>query len=379
MSDPRPASRTRRGITIGARILTTSFTGLLAVGAISLATGAIATRAAESPAPPPAPLPRIASSPISIEDSLTIARSFVGQIEAARRIDVAFETGGTVSDLLVAEGDTVTEGQVVARLDTRALEAERRASLAARDALAAQLELAMRTAERAAGLSASGFASDQRLDEAQLTVAELEARMAEIGAGIEAIDIALDKSILRAPFPGEVGARVADPGQTVAAGSPVLTLLESSAPELHVGLPPALAAGIEPSTRFEAVIDGQRVAAELHQLRPDLDPATRTQTAIFRLDTGGGALPFGQTARITLEQSIPERGAWVPLAALRAGLDGTWGVLTVRDGQIEAVAVELLHNEDQRVFVRGGFAEDARIVDSGAHRLVPGQVVASAE
>lgn len=379
MSDPIPASRTRRTLALFGRVLTTSMTGLLAIGAVSLATGAIATRAAERPAPEPAPLPQVASIPIAVAQSLSTTRSFVGQIEAARQINVAFETGGTLDAVLVSDGDAVQAGQVIARLDTRAIEAERRASLAARDALTARLELAMRTASRAEGLSESGFASDQRLDEARLLVVELRARLAEIDAGIEAIDVALDKSVLRAPFSGEIGTRSADPGQTMSAGMAVVTLLEDSAPELHVGLPPALAASLTPGDSVMAEVSGTEVAATLHQLRPDLDPVTRTQTAIFRIHAESEALPFGQTGRITLSETVPETGSWLPLSALRAGLDGTWTVLTVLDGQVETVAVEVLHGSGDAVFVRGGFQPRAELVTEGAHRLVPGQAVAHAE
>ena len=377
MTEPRYASRTHRAFALGARVLTTTITGLLAVGAVALASGAIATRAAERPAPPPAPLPQVATIPLTLQSSFTVERSFVGQIEPGRQVDMAFETGGTVAEVLVDEGDAVAEGDVIARLDTRTLEAERRASLASRDAVAAQLELALRTAERASGLSASGFASDQRLDEAELAVAELTARMAEIGARIATIEIALDKSVLRAPFSGEIAARTADQGQTVGTGAAVVTLLDTSAPELHVGLPPELATTLAPGDMVDAQSGDLLIEAELRQLRPDLHPITRTQTAIFELN--GTNLPYGQTARVTLRQTVAEQGAWVPMGALRAGSNGTWTVMVVQDRRTEAVAVELLHSDGERAFLRGAFPPDAQLVEDGVHRFVPAQAVALTE
>ncbi|MEM9318123.1 MAG: efflux RND transporter periplasmic adaptor subunit, partial [Pseudomonadota bacterium] len=295
MTDAVPASKLRRAARIGGRVLSTVLTALLAVGAVALATGTIETRASQAPAPEAAPPATVSAAPLTVQPGYSVTRHFVGQVEPQQRIDVAFEAGGTVAEIVVAEGDRVAEGALLARLDTRALEADRRSVLAAQAALMAQLELAERTAERAEGLGESGFASQQRLDEARLAVAELTARVAETTARLEVIDVALDKAVLRAPFSGEIGARAADPGQTLAAGAAVLTLLQDGAAELHIGLPPALAATLEPGLEVESTVAGQTQMAVLDQLQPDLDPATRTQTAIFRLT---GTAAFGQAGRI---------------------------------------------------------------------------------
>ncbi|MEM1272792.1 MAG: efflux RND transporter periplasmic adaptor subunit [Pseudomonadota bacterium] len=378
MSDPNSASRMRRAMGLFGRITTTAMTAALAAGLVALGAGGIATRASETPPPDAAPLPVVAAAPLVLAEGYAVERSFIGQIEPGRRLEVAFETGGTLEEIFPDEGQHVEQGSVLARLDTRALDAERRANLAARDALAAQLDLAMRTAERIEGLGASGFASDQRLDEVQLFVTELQARMIEIEAVIDAIDINLDKAVLRAPFSGEISARRADPGQTVAAGSGIMTLLEDGTPELHVGLPATLAATIDLETTFTAEVLGQHLAATLEQVRPDLDPVTRTQTLIFQLH-GAPELPVGQTGRIALRQSVPDPGSWVPLTALRAGPNDTWTILTVENGTVASTGVEVLHASDADAFVRGAFSADTFLVAEGGHRLVPGEIVTLAE
>ncbi|MEM9757078.1 MAG: efflux RND transporter periplasmic adaptor subunit, partial [Pseudomonadota bacterium] len=218
MTKRSEASRVRRAGRLVVRVVSTILTGAVAAALIALGSGAIANRAAETPAPEPVAAPFVATAPLARADGYTVSRSFVGQVETAREIDVAFETGGTIEAITVEEGDRVSAGTVLARLDTRTLDAERTATLAGRAAVMAQLDLAERTAARAEGLGASGFASDQRVDEARATVAELNARVAEFDAAIAAIDVALDKAVLHAPFDGEIGPRSVDPGQTVAGG-----------------------------------------------------------------------------------------------------------------------------------------------------------------
>ena len=109
-------------------------------------------------------------------------------------------------------------------------------------------------------------------------------------------------------------------------------------------------------------------------IRPDIDPVTRTRTALFALDTDD-APTFGQTATLSIDMQIAARGTWVPVDALQEGSGSIWNVLVVEDGTVRTAAAELLHAETDRAFVRGSFAEGATLIRSGAHRVVPGQEV----
>jgi hypothetical protein len=98
----------------------------------------------------PAPAPRITVPVMTVErlNGFEVDRRFAGQVEATQETGIAFETGGTVTEILVDEGDVVAAGEALARLDTRLLIAERNRLLASRRALDAQRELARLTAKR---------------------------------------------------------------------------------------------------------------------------------------------------------------------------------------------------------------------------------------
>ena len=132
----------------------------------------------------------------------------------------------------------------------------------------------------------------------------------------------------------------------------------------------------------EARFGTARYAATLVHVRPDLDPRTRTRNAVFELtlEDGQTAPAFGQSGQITLTQSVQDAGAWVPLQALREGVNGSWTILTV-DGENRAAleAVELLHANDARAFVRGSFDDQTQVIAAGPHRVVPGQAVETQE
>lgn len=383
MQDGNPTpSLTRRILKILGTVTSTSITAAIAVGLVVTGSSFIADRADSVGLPDIAPPVTVRTQPMAREPGYTVTRSFVGQLEAAQEADLAFEAGGTLAAIFVEEGAYVEAGAVLARTDTRALSADRDATLAARTALEAQLELAKLTTARQERLEQQGFAATQRFDEARLSVMELTARIDQTDAQIARIDVALDKSELRAPFAGRVGARMADLGQTVGSGAPVLRLLEEAAPRLRVGLPADLAVDLAIGAQADAVFGAQAYAATLVYLRPDLDPRTRTRSAVFELvlSEGQTAPAYGQSGQIRLTQTVEDPGAWVPLMALREGVNGSWTVMAV-DGENRATleAVELLHSSASHAFVRGSFSDGAALIAAGPHRVVPGQLVEIAE
>ncbi len=200
----------------------------MAVGAIALGTGLIELRAlAVSPAPSAA-LTTVEVQPVVIEDGYFVERNYIGRAEAARGTRLAFERPGTVMAIDVAEGQAIVAGDTIARLDMRTLEAQRVEQMAARRAAASEAELAKLTLERRAALQDRGFSSTQELDRARLTLEQLEARIAQIDAALVAIDVNLNKSVLRAPYDGIVGERMIDEGTAIASGSPVINILEKA-------------------------------------------------------------------------------------------------------------------------------------------------------
>ncbi|MEO0371315.1 MAG: efflux RND transporter periplasmic adaptor subunit [Pseudomonadota bacterium] len=359
-------------------LTSTSITAAIAVGLVVIGSSFIADRAESVGLPDIAPAVSVRTQKITPEPGYRVTRSFVGQLEAAQEADLSFEAGGTLVAIAVEEGAHVEQSAMLAQTDTRALRAERDATLAARAALEAQLELAQLTTKRQEKLEQQGFAATQRFDEARLSVLELTARIDQTDAQIARIDVALDKSILRAPFAGQVGARMADLGQTVGAGIPVLRLLEEASPRLRVGLPADMAMGLAIGAAADALFGAQTYSARLVYLRPDLDPRTRTRSAIFELDLPAGqtAPAYGQSGQIRLIQEIKEPGTWVPLMALREGVNGSWTVMTVNaENRAALEAVELLHSTEARGFVRGSFADNTALIAAGPHRVVPGQLV----
>ena len=352
------------------------FVGMMGAGMAALYMRANAEAGPQRPLPTP-----VATLTIEMQDGYTEAGRYVGRLEPARQTALAFERGGLVTTVLKDEGDLVAAGETVAKLDTAQLEATRDQLEAQVRELTARRQLATLTLGRQSKLQKKGWSPEQRLDEAQASLSELTAGIDRVSAQIASIDIDIAKSNITAPFDGIVSSRSIDEGAVVAAGAPLLTILEADRRQARIGLPPEVTTKLDPARSYLLETGKGKLQARLNALRPDLQAGTRTVTALFDV-TGDGNVLFGEIVTLTLDTEIRARGTWVPLAALSEGHRGLWNILTVvtRQGQriAQNEAVEILHIDGERAYVRGTFQPGAEIVAGGTNRVIAGQRVALA-
>lgn len=364
-----------RGVRLITRVTVTVGVLAGAAFAVQFGTAELTRRANSAPSPDAAPAIPVSTYALAFEQNYTVERAFIGQIEPQKTVALSFELPGRLSQINVDEGDTVTAGQILATQDTALLMAERTQLLASKSATEAQLKLAIQTLERNTALNERGFAAQARLDDGQARRDELNARISEIDAGLQNVDIRISKAEVRAPFDGRVTRRSVDGGETLGAGQSILGLVELGAPIVRVGVPLDLDEARLDDARIE--VGGKMLSAQLMALRPDIDPVTRTRTALFEID-GASQSTFGQTARLRVSERVPATGTWLPLTSLKEGVRGQWTVLAVdAEDIVRAAPVEILHAESDRVFVRGAFPDGTRLIEEGPQRVTVGQRVAS--
>ena len=124
------------------RAVATGFVILTAFAAVAAGSSVLTDRAKAKEQFEVAQATPVSAKPIEMSAGFVVARDFLGQVEATRSAEISFELGGLITALAVKEGDLVSKGEVVARLDTALLEAEHNRLAASRQALEAQLEFA---------------------------------------------------------------------------------------------------------------------------------------------------------------------------------------------------------------------------------------------
>lgn len=233
-----------------------------------------------------------------------------GRIEAVE-IDIATKTPGRVAEILVREGDFVERGELLAKMDTATLEAQlreakanlRRAKIATEAAKAvvtqreaerssaeaivaqrqAQLDIAEKNLTRSRQLVDRNAVPVQRLDDdtaefqaakAALSAAQAQQAAADAGinsarsdvvaaeanveateATIERIEADIEDSQLRSPRDGRVQYRVAEPGEVLNAGGPVLNMVDLSDVYMTFFLPTSEAGRVALGAEARIVLD----------------------------------------------------------------------------------------------------------------------------
>ncbi len=350
----------------------------VAVGSVALITLALHGRVSldettATRAPTPVPVAQFTT-----QDSYRREVSFLGLVRAGRKSNVGFEVAGSLAQLEVTEGSTVSSGDVLARLDTAQLDARREAVAADLQQVTAELELARIKAKRQRDLQATGAVSEEAFDETRLRAQALAAQLESVRAQLRGIDINLEKSVLRAPYDGVVAQRLVDTGAVVNIGVPVLRLVAAGSREAHIGIAAEQTALLEPGQSYRLVLRGQTFEAPLRSIRPDVDPTTLTATAVFELPDAARGLD-GEPVTLRVEETVASAGGWLPVSALLEGERGLWTVLrleSTEDGEVSVrEAVEVLDVKGNLAYVRGSLAAGQRYITDGVHRIAPGTPV----
>lgn len=332
-----------------------------------------------------APAIAVRTELVSSSDGYIYSRELTGRVRAGRSSKLGFERAGKIARILVDEGESVAEGSLLAALDRDRLLAQRREQQASLKEAEANLALAKVTLTRLAHIVSKGAVSQQGLDEAKEAWRAANARLKRIGRQIEATEVDLDKSELRAPYAGVITSRNADEGRVLQPGAALFGLQEAGVPEIHVGLAGPLADRLQPGEIHHFTWSGERFEARLRTILP-LRSAARTVAALFDPLAESVPLRPGDLVRLVVSDRIEAHGYWLPLTALVEGRRGLWGVYVTQPQpsppkgvaathRLVRRTVDLIHQEADRVFVAGTFAPGDRVVTEGLQRLVPGQWV----
>ncbi len=328
---------------------------------------------------------------LEAETGFDALRVYAGRTVAGRASELGFKQPGELAVLHVDIGDEVQRGQVLAELDTASLraslaQAEADVSLAAANlkALEAETQLARQTEQRFRTLRDAGHTSAQVYDEQRLALRAKEAQLSVAVASLSrakanrlAAQIAIDEARIEAPFAGQIQSRHMDEGAQAGPGQTIFRLVETAHREAHVGIPETMTSSLTPGTTYTLRWADARLRGTLNALLPEVDPASRTVTAVIELEDE--TIPFGAVVELELSYRITADGYWLPLTALTESDRGLWGAYVVNgDSSAERRLVEILHVEADRAYVRGTLNPGERVIDTGVQRIVPGQVVSMA-
>jgi len=319
---------------------------------------------AQSPGGPPfipVNMMKVSATPVSNRVSA------VGALIAEDSVILRPEIDGVIAKIQFAEGQPVKKGAVVVTLDA----AEQRARVAAAEA---DLRLAESRHRRSEELVAQNFVSRQALDEARANLDIARARLAQE-------KVALDKTVIRAPFSGVVGLREVSPGAYVKKGDDIVRLdalsrlkVEVPVPEIHLA---RVRVGLPVTVTVDA-LPGKSFAGTVHAVDPVIDPSSRNIRVRARIANPGNVLRPGMFARVSADLGGRSSAILVPEQVIVPRADGSF-VFVVIDGKAQLRPVRLGHREPGRVEVVEGLQAGETIVLDGQIKLRPGVPVVTLE
>jgi len=333
---------------------------------------------------------RIEALPVRRGD-LSLRQEATGYLEPWRLVEVSAEASGRVVERRVEEGQWVAAGEVLVQLDDRDRRLEAREAEAEWLRSRAQYAVLYEAEPEADGsrsegpslasgaasgepadLFAQGLISRQELDsrrrletESLLSGSEQgEVRAASTGLAqaeqrLARARLALERTEIRAPFAGRVADLAVEPGQQVAPGEALLTLLDDSRLKVDVAVLEAdvvrLGDGAPARVRIPA-LDDLTFDGAVHTINPRIDPATGTGRLTVTLPNPRGRLLPGLFAYVALEVGrLPDR-LLVPVAAVLERQDRRL-VFRVADGRALWTYVEVGERSGDLVEITDGLAE----------------------
>ena len=333
-----------------------------------------------------APLAAAAATPVAVATPAvgpgTQTLTLSGNLTPRQAAAISPQVAGLVATMRVDAGDVVSAGDPLVELDARIARLEQARAGAVVEETRTALAEAERLRDEGRRLLERRVLPDSEVQAREAAVRLAEAAVTRARSELDLATARLAQHVIRAPFDGVVSRRLADAGEWVGTGNPVVELVAVNDLWLDVRVPQQFWNRLGPQLELEAYADalpGRELDAELHARVPVNDPAARTFLLRLLVHDGTGRLTPGMSARVELK--LPGEGpvTSVPRDAIIRYPDGTTTVwmVTAADGGWVANErpVELLRLAGERAELAGELPAGAQVVVRGNEGLADGERV----
>ncbi len=328
----------------------------------------------------------------AVAGALPIERRTIGRVVAPNSTALASSAAGLVASVAVADGAVVRAGDLIVKLDDRAISATLVKDQAQLSRDTAALKDATATNDRTSDLVAKGDATAQAGDDALAAIREAQAAIDFDNAQIAADRVALDLTRVTAPFDGQIGALLVSPGAYLAPGAPVVTLTQMKPLYAEFALPESDLAAARQALADKTLVarlggasagspgDGTAPAASYPVVF--LDNAVDGPSGTFRLrallaDDDGAFWP-GQSLSVTVRLGQVADLVLVPGVAVQPRQDGATCFVVKADDTVEARKVVLALRAGDQAGIGSGLAPGEVVVTEGQGSLRDGAKVSVA-
>ena len=295
--------------------------------------------------------------------AIGVERVRTGSLRARREVKIHNQEDGQIINLPYFEGDRVSKGDVVVRLDDKLLRSQLARAQATRQQAAQDLK-------RTRNLFSKKLVADEELSRAETAL--------EVAKADEAVlATRLSYTTITSPISGIVSARLTEPGNIAERYTHILTISDPTSLVTEVTLSELLITQLSVGHPVEVSVDAlgdQTFQGKVSRIYPNLDPVTRRGTVEVELKpVPEGARP-GQLCRIKLKTHAAQK-LTIPFSALRRDNTGEHVFAIDAEGKAERAMIVSGLRIGEQVEILKGLSEGQKVITKGFLDLVPGKKV----
>lgn len=310
------------------------------------------------------------------ETSRENVASYPGEVRGKYETGLSFQVSGKIIRRDVNLGDAVKAGQVLMEIDPKDINEKLRAAQAAHRAAATQALLASENYERYESLYRQEAVSTMVRDQYRTQHEAAEAQLAEAAANLSAAENELSYTVLVADHDGSIAAITGEVGQVVAAGTPVITMVQDDGREIEIHVPENHVGAIhpgDPATITFWALGDVTAHGRVSEISTMADSVTRTYKVRVAVDSFPRDARLGMTAKVELRGK--ESGSiLVPQSAIYQRGDVTQ-VWLVEDGKARLRDVKASSYEGDKVKITEGLNQGDIVVTGGINKIAEGEEV----
>ncbi|MGC4039720.1 MAG: efflux RND transporter periplasmic adaptor subunit [Flavobacterium sp.] len=301
---------------------------------------------------PPVGVSAVVVKPQDFSNTISLS----GSIEANEQIEIHSEVSGVVENISFSEGNSVSKGQVLLKVN----DVELRAQLVqakTKEALASENE------RRAKLLLQKEAISQEEYDIASADYKSMKAQTQLIQAQI-------GKTSVRAPFSGKIGLRNISPGSYITPTTLIANLVSTNQLKITFSIPEKYASQIAKGSEVKFTVPNvsDKFTAKIYALEPGIEMATRTMKIRALTDNSNGKLLPGTFANIELALNNIKDAIIVPTEAI-VPVQGGKKVFIANNGKAKEIKVETIARTDKDVVVTSGLKVGDTVLTSGTMSL----------
>ena len=326
--------------------MTTRRHSLAPVISLALLATVAATSACKKDAPPPtdaAPIVQdVGPENIALvkNDTLRTGPQLSGTLVPEREARLRAEVSGRVLQTMVEQGQRVSEGTLIGRIDDAAVNDQAASAKSGVTQAQVAVDQANRELQRAKTLLAAGAIAERDREAAERASVGAEAQLADAKARLSLAEKNIRNTLIKAPFAGVVSERTVSAGDVVSPGTPLFTIVDPTSLRLEASVPAEAIGSIRVGAPVMFAVNGypgRAFEGRVTRINPTADPATREVRIYATVPNANGRLVGGLFANGSVA-SETRVGLMVPEKAVdQSGVSKF--VMRLKGGKVEKVEV----------------------------------------